>query len=196
MIQIWILRRDVDPLTANRSNLDKAICGNCPLRGNKGQDRACYVLLKNAPLAVYNAYQRGNYPKLPILDVFNGRAVRFGAYGDPVHIPLPLMQAIADRAQNWTGYTHQWRNPLFAAYRQLLMASVETLDQALTAGLQGWRSFRVAKHSGDLGQGEIVCVNESRGVTCEKCGLCKGSAIRAKSITITVHGNGAANFQN
>lgn len=194
MIQIWIIRHDVNPIAANERNLDRAICGDCPLKGNSTQPRTCYVLLKNAPLAVFNAFKRGSYPKLSDYSVFAGRSVRFGAYGDPVHIPFPIVQSICKVASNWTGYSHQWRNPVFASYSSVFMASIEkALDQEV-ARSQGWRTFRVVQNQSERTTGEIACVNESRGVQCADCGLCSGASTRAKSITITVHGNGASNF--
>lgn len=194
MIQIWILRRDLDPISANETGKDKAICGLCPLRGGLGKPRTCYVLLKNAPLSVFNAYKRGSYSKLPDYSLFDGRAVRFGAYGDPTHIPFQIVKTIADRASNWTGYTHQWRNGLFREYRNYLMASCESIVDLEVAHHSGWRTFRVVKEHETPTQSEIVCANESKGIQCVQCGLCKGSAIKARSITITVHGNGKSNF--
>ena len=33
MAQTWILRSDIDPITANRTGGDYSICGNCPHKG-------------------------------------------------------------------------------------------------------------------------------------------------------------------
>ena len=33
MAQTWILREDIDPITANRIGEDYSICGNCPHKG-------------------------------------------------------------------------------------------------------------------------------------------------------------------
>lgn len=41
---------------------------------------------------------------------------------------------------------------------------------------KGWRTFRVAAHGNVLPySNEIMCVNTTRGITCEKCGLCNGA---------------------
>lgn len=206
MIQIFILRKDIDPVMANRTGKDSAICGNCPLRGHRGTnsngelvhnlERECYVTIAQSPLSIWKAYKRSAYPVLDDLHIFNNSAVRFGAYGDPVFIPFPILSEIANRAQTWTGYTHQWRNPIYSSYRHFLMASVENEEGMSEANESGWRTFRVSSGNADNVAGEILCVNESKGVQCIKCGLCKGSAIKAKNIRITVHGTGKNYFKN
>ncbi len=194
MIQVWILVKAENPIEALKSGADEAICGNCPLRGTLGKQRACYVNLGQAPLAVWRAWQRGSYPKLDTWNYhinFFGRAVRFGAYGDPVFIPFDIVANIAAWATKHTGYTHQWRNPVFSAYKQFVMASADSVDLAREAQRLGWRTFRVTP-IGQLewdGTNEIVCVNTTRGFSCAECGLCNGST-GAKSIVIEAHGAG------
>jgi hypothetical protein len=71
MVQTWILRSDVTPFAAIHNGQDASVCGSCPLRGilekTAGQhpsinrQRACYVAVHKAPLAVYTAYQNGRY---------------------------------------------------------------------------------------------------------------------------------------
>lgn len=195
MIQTWILRRDVTPLTAVATGADRAVCGNCPLRGHKGKDRSCYVVVAQAPNSVYKAFLRGNYPALPSYDLFNDRAVRFGAYGDPAHLPLPIIREIATRAKSFTGYTHKWANSSLAGYREFLMASVESLPGAKAAQSAGWRTFRVIRHHSELAKQELVCVNATRGIQCADCGLCSGNQTKAKSIAIPAHGPGALYFK-
>ena len=46
MMQVWILNKDVNPLTASKKSLDNAVCGECNLRQSKGG--ACYVVLFQA----------------------------------------------------------------------------------------------------------------------------------------------------
>lgn len=193
MIQIWILPRNENPVHAVKNNTDDVICGDCPLRGVNGRDRTCYVTVFQAPNQIWKAYNKGNYSKLPSFDVFQGRKVRFGSYGDPVFIPFDIVHSIARVASGWTGYTHQWRNPLFAAYAGYFMASTENIEGTKQAHAQGWRTFRVAANLETL-PGEIICPNTTRGITCEQCGLCKGTAIKAKSILIEVHGQGSKNL--
>lgn len=190
MIQVWFLNRHLHPVVAQQLGKDKVVCGNCPLRpANNGQ---CYVETGKAPSAVYRAYKRGSYPRLPSTDVFLGHAVRFGAYGDPSKLPLPLLADIASKASRWTGYTHQWRNPLLKGYAAYLMASVDGSDEQIEATSAGWRTFRVApKGSNWKFRDEISCpASKEAGekVTCVQCGLCAGQAKHgAKNIVIQQH---------
>src|SRR5262245_15369886 len=80
MVQVWILLRDVRPDHAVRDRRDVSVCGDCGFAGGNG----CYVQTRKAPLQVWQAYQRGLYPRWNgSLEPFRGRMVRFGAYGDP-----------------------------------------------------------------------------------------------------------------
>ncbi len=194
MIQVFILARRDNPLQAIKTGSDSLICGDCPLRGLNGQKRTCYVNVGQAPLAVWRAFNRGSYPALTDLSVFHGRKVRFGSYGDPVFMPLAVLQAVANASAGWTGYTHQWRNPLFAAYRAFVMASVETADGFDQAHAAGWRTFRVSASLTDLRSNEIVCPNTTRGISCADCRLCAGTSKNAKSIVIEAHGSGKAHL--
>ena len=189
MIQVWILPAAESPLDAVASGHDEVICGDCPLRGDHGRERACYVEIHRAPLMVWRKWDRGGYPRWnpSDLSIWHDKVVRWGAYGDPTFIPLDIVKRISIMARGWTGYTHQWTtcNP---DYRKYLMASVETLAQAAEAWRCGWRTFRTGAVPGP---GEVTCVNVTHGVQCIDCELCCGAATRAKSIVIPPHGAGA-----
>jgi len=178
------------PLDARSNGHTGIICGDCPL-----QNGTCYVDLGKAPQGIWKAYKRGSYPKLPSVDVFSGKTVRFGAYGDPVFIPFQLLKSIATVSRGFTGYTHQWRNPLFTAYRQFVMASVETQDGLAQAHTAGWRTFRVTADLTDRTSTELVCSNTTRGISCLDCRLCGGTSRKAKNIVIEVHGIGKKHLQ-
>lgn len=198
MVQIWILARGQNPQAAVKSGRDANVCGDCVHRGDgKGNGRSCYVNVSRAPLAVWKAYRRGRYPIIApeaIPAAFAGRAVRFGAYGDPALIPATIIRAIVAVAANWTGYTHMWRHPLLQGYRALLMASVDSLEERAQAHAAGWRTFRVAD-AAVTNRIEVSCPAVTYGVECAKCGLCKGTASKAKSVVIAVHGIGKRYFQ-
>jgi hypothetical protein len=183
MIQVWILVKSVNPVQAIKSGLDHLICGHCPHRGYSGGiDRVCYVRVEHAPLAIWRAWQRGRYPTLTDMSVFSGRSVRFGAYGDPCHIPLALIESITSVASGWTGYTHQWRkNPKLKAYFQ---ASVDSVAELAIARLNGWGTFRL----GSPQPTETECANSRTGVSCVNCQACNGTLY---SIAIDPHGIGA-----
>lgn len=194
MVQLWILSRRENPVEAVAKGTDVRVCGDCPLRGDRGKERGCYVNLGQAPLAVWRSWEAGTYPKLDhagLTRVFRGREIRFGAYGDPVHVPLGKLSTIAGNCDGFTGYTHQWRNPALRGYRRLIMASVESMDDARKAWSLGWRTFRI----GERGSRDEVLCPSGRGIECRECQLCSGTSRKAKSVWIPAHGTGKAYIQ-
>lgn len=190
MIQIWLLTKRTHPVEAAKTGKDSAICFGCPFRPSA--DGGCYVNLVQAPAQVWRTYQAGEYPAMPSIDIFAGRLVRFGAYGDPTLIPLKLMRAIASVSAGWTGYTHRWENLMLQGYAQFLMASADDVDCQIRARLMGWRTFRVAPAGSTFRMvDEISCpASKEAGerVQCAQCRLCAGNAKRgAKSIVIQQH---------
>jgi len=204
MVQIWILPAEMSPVDAVRSGNDDIVCFDCKHRGENGKNRTCYVKVFQAPLAVWNAWKRGKYPTLDARDfkyTFAGRKIRFGAYGEPVLIPIDIMRAIAGVADGWTGYTHQWRHAEYREYRALLMASCDSEGDRYTARYNGWRTFRVRTATDPLCKGEIACpASDEMGhrTTCERCNLCDGTYAMdcRKDIAIIVHGSSAKKFIN
>jgi hypothetical protein len=195
MIQVWILVRSMDPVRAIKEGLDRLICGSCIHRGNgNGSERSCYVNVGQAPLGIYRAWKSGAYLPLPSVSVFEGRRVRFGAYGDPTWIPLSLALAIAGASSGLTGYTHQWRKPSMQPWRQLLMASVDTAAELLIARSMGWSTFRVTPDT-DHHTIETLCASDRDGTPCADCLACAGARTGQRSIHIPVHGTGARHFK-
>ena len=193
MIQIWILVRSVSPTEAIKSGLDRLICGNCVHRGDgHGGGRSCYVNVGQAPQGIWRAWKAGNYPLLRSLECFVGRKVRFGAYGDPVHIPLSLALAIAGVASH-TGYTHQWRKPALHEWQTLLMASVDSIAELVIARSMGWSTFRVTPDL-DHHSIETLCASDRDGTPCADCLACAGARGGIQAIHIPVHGKGAGHF--
>lgn len=194
MIQIWILVRSVDPVHAIREGLDRLICGNCRHRGNgDGSERSCYVNVGQAPLGIYRAWKAGRYPTLQFMDIFAGRRVRFGAYGDPTHLPISLALAIAGVSSGWTGYTHQWRKPSLQGWRSILMASVDTAAELVIARSMGWSTFRVSPDH-DHHTIETLCASERVGTPCADCLACAGSRSGQRALFIPAHGSGRKHF--
>ena len=195
MIQVWILRSDVDPVTAIKQGSDRRICGDCQHRPDN--DGSCYVNVGQAPNSVFRAYANGSYEHLELEryhEVFGGRAVRLGAYGDPAFIPEKVIAGICATADNWTGYTHQWRKN--AWLKGYVMASVDSVAEKQEANSWGWRTFRVSGTS-EGNTGEIVCPASQGKTTCANCLLCNGvhGMDRRKSIYIPVHGSTASKFK-
>ncbi len=194
MVQIWILVRACDPVHAIREGLDRLICGNCRHRGDgTGGERSCYVNVGQAPLGIWRAWKAGSYLPLPSVSVFEGRKVRFGAYGDPTWIPLSLALAIAGVASGHTGYTHQWRKPSLQGWRSILMASVDTTAELVIARSMGWSTFRVTPDL-DHHSFETLCASERNGTPCSVCLGCPGARNGIRSVFIPAHGTGRKHF--
>lgn len=192
MVQVWILRSDISPLDAVRAGADRSICGHCPMRGDGFKGRACYVDVAKAPMSVWNAYKRGSYGWAvngtgSFRRLFEGRSIRWGAYGDPAALPQRLVGLANQVARSRTGYTHQWAQPWAQWARGVFMASVETPAQEAKLRALGWGTFRAGLADGsDIG-GATLCANERTGETCLECGRCDG---RSEAIYIPSHGSG------
>ncbi|MBA4172811.1 MAG: hypothetical protein C0511_09205 [Hyphomicrobium sp.] len=206
MVQTWIIRSDIHPVEALRTGGDVSICGDCRHRpqGPNGSRRSCYVN-PMGPASIYRTYRAGKYPKVNAFqaaELFAGRVIRLGAYGDPMAAPYAMWQIATRKAEAWTGYTHQWRN---AALRKagdwagLVMASADTLQDMDDAHALGFRTFRVTAAPFQNVKGrEAVCpASDEKGkvAQCVDCRACMGTASKARvSIQIAAHGNGARNF--
>ncbi len=211
MAQVYILRRDVDPITASRSGADYAICGDCKHRGkanpNKttgwADDRSCYVNLGQGPGQVFKAYKAGKYKTATLNElpaIGSGAFIRLGAYGDPMAVPSHIFRALLSKAKGHTGYTHQ-ADTLPDDNHSSMMISADTPEQAQSLHDQGKRTFRVIpiKQWQDKGHAsllphEILCPaskEAGKRVTCSDCLLCSGQHTKAKSIAIPAHGRGA-----
>ena len=199
MVQTYIQRSDIDPITASRTGQDSSICGDCIHKGKAsdketGQaiDRTCYVTLAHGPLGKYKAFKRGAYETAfgheAIRAIGLGRMVRLGTYGDPCAVPEWVWQSLISASQGWTAYTHGAINPM----PQEIMTSADSLDQASQAWERGERTFRVINSVAQLMKGkEILCpASEEAGkrTTCESCKLCAGASVRGKSVAIVAHG--------
>jgi hypothetical protein len=191
MVQIWFLLRDVNPVEAVQTGLDAStICSGCPFASGNG----CYVNVGQAPQSVWRAYHRGRYPLLALTQyqqVFAGRKIRFGAYGNPSLLPLDIVRDIARASAGWTGYYHDWReNPQAAEYAQYFMASTETESSRAQAENLGYRYFHA---SPTRPEGARECLAETHALKCAECGLCAGLAkINQRPIWINPHGSGVA----
>lgn len=217
MLQTWILRSDIDPLTANRTGADYAICGTCPHRGTanpaktKGtaDNRGCYVQIGQAPASVYRAYKAGKYPKaLVYADLFfdprvastggscigKDLMVRLGAYGDPAAVPRIVWDRLIKFAKGWTGYSHQENMQGAQFAPDLCMVSADTQAHAEASWRKGHRTFRIVADTQQVIKSmEVICPATKEGgnkATCSTCGLCTGSSKNAKSVAVVAHGAG------
>jgi len=203
MVQTWILRSDIDPVTASRTGEDYSICGNCPHRGvasdkDTGQalNRTCYVNLIFAPNNIYKSYKRGIYKhatthkELRAIGLLRG--VRLGSYGDPLAINRSIWDSLTSGAEYVTAYTHQANT-----MPESIMTSADNLQQAESAWSRSERTFRVISSIDKLVKGkEILCpasdeykelYNKPKR-TCATCKLCGGNSVKGKSVAIVAHG--------
>jgi hypothetical protein len=204
MVQTYIIRADINPLEASKTGADFSICGSCPHRGEATDDpkrkiaerRSCYVNLGQGPLIVWKAYNRGLYPTVngqkAISAIGKGRMVRLGTYGDPAAVPAYIWESLISEATGHTAYTHQSGVQSAQARPDFMMISADNEAQARDAWANGNRTFRVIRGTYEIVTGkEILCpASKEAGfrTTCNSCGLCGGSSIKAKSIAIVDHG--------
>jgi hypothetical protein len=197
MAQLWIVREDVAPHVASKLGTDGAVCGECPQRQSLGG--GCYVTLIQGPRAMFVASTgkaidlQGacDYLVAKAAGQSRGAVLRLGAYGDPAALPQEVVEALCFAVGGRvTGYTHQWREPTLEWSRSWCMASVETTRDAFLARMRGWRTFRVTAGDASLSAGEIVCVNESQGTSCQDCGLCNGAGPDTAPVSIAIPAHG------
>jgi hypothetical protein len=199
MVQTWILRSDIDPITASRTGADSSICGDCPHKGTPNNnakgwatDRTCYVNLLFAPNGVYKAYKRGIYTTMQGHDNIRAigllRGVRLGSYGDPMAVPSYVWESLCSGAEYVTAYTHQ-QNTM----PELVMTSADSHAQAESAWANGQRTFRVVASLDAIDKAnEVLCpASKEAGerVQCAQCKLCGGNSKAAKSVAIVAHGS-------
>lgn len=198
MYQLWILNKDINPMTASKTKKDNAVCGGCKLRQSLGG--SCYVILFQAPNAIYKAYKKGNYQNISFdqyPEQFTNKNIRFGAYGDPAALPLEILIMLKAYAKNNTSYTHQWKQNN-DGLKALSMASVDNVKEAKQATKSGWRYFRVASEESELLKNEVICPSVTHGTSCDNCNLCNGKQENdnRKNIVIPVHGMRAKKFKD
>ena len=181
--------------------LDAQNCFDCPFSSNAGNDK-CYThkfmqysgFVSMIRSIVKEFGSIDNIPEysvelgLDILELAKGFYVRFGTYGEPTMHPVELVQAVANVAKSWTGYTHQYvRKP---EYSKWFMASTHNQLQANTASDKfGFRSFIAVADNNNV-QG-VICPasNESKAnANCSDCGLCSGVIGKgSKDVVIIEH---------
>ena len=180
MSQTWILKKSKPPSWATKG----AGCEGC-----EAED-FCYIRWEQAPLSVYKAFKGGRYRTLDIDSVDSlllaKVPMRVGSAGEPTEMPAHHWQPLLQAAGRWTGYTHKWRALKNLPYRTFCMASVHTVADMEKANGLGFRTYRVGPEP--ITKDEVMCPHYTHGVTCDNCGLCMGSATKAKNIYAPAHG--------
>jgi hypothetical protein len=171
---------------------DVAICGDCQHR--QGEGGACYVQLGRGPLSVWKQLQKGAYPEslLMAATLAKGRKVRLGSYGDPAAVPLFVWRSLLKFSAGWTGYTHAWHYAP-QGLMHYCMASVDTIEELVTARAMGYRTFRVRPPGGPLLRSEFGCPASAEAghrLQCQTCMACDGGfGTKKASPAIVVHGS-------
>jgi hypothetical protein len=195
MVQVFILRQDVNPVAAIKTGKDVSICGNCYHKGDKNRKRSCYVNVGQAPNSVWKSYIRGIYPKYQAnlhSKFFESRKIRWGSYGDGAMLPAELVSYFNDLCISHTGYTHQWRLPFAQWSKGIFQASCDGLADYLDASAHGWKTFAVIeKNSLAFSGKQCPATVDNSKAQCLTCSLCNGSKT---DIFVEVHGTGASNF--
>lgn len=210
MVQVYIIRADMNPLTAVQIGADESICGTCIHRGRvitdpktglrKNIERSCYVTLMHGPRVVWDAFQRGVYADVPLAKarkLLRGKRVRLGSYGDPGAVPMAVWEQALANVTELSGYTHLWRRfPLLSAF---CMASCDSEAERTEAKALGFRTFRVRGKDDPKLAGEGLCPASKemgKATQCASCLLCGGARSKAKAdITIIAHGTGAKHYE-
>jgi hypothetical protein len=201
--QTWIIPTTISPLDAIRTGADGSVCGGCGHRpvlvkaakaAGLEPEAPCYVNVGQAPQGIYRKFAADGYPRITVEQaalIVSGSTVRFGAWGDPGAVPAYVWQALADSADDHTGYTHRWQDS-GRDLVGLMMASVDTRAEMIEAWADGWATFRVEKSRDamhDATKGEAIC--PSAKVSCEACPLkCNGDTGKVAGRRILDHGPG------
>lgn len=205
MIQTYVLRSDIDPVTANKTGEDFSICGNCPLKGQPTDDpaakttarRGCYVIVWRDPYSVWRAFKNNRYTKIEghsmLRQLGQGRKVRLGSYGDPASVPFYIWESLISEAKLYNAYSHQSGIKTADFRPEIYMYSADSEAEARAAWAQGMRTFRTINHTAEIIENqEIICPGSKEGgrvTTCSHCGLCGGTSIAAKNIAMVMHGS-------
>lgn len=187
MVQVWIIRTDIEPRKAVKQGKDNSICGSCPFKSGNG----CYVRAEQAPLAVFKAYHRNKYKRLSPSElslVGIGRTVRIGAYGDPAMVPFWVWESVIKNSTGHTGYTHQQKESFYdVRLNKILMVSADTLAESEKLNDLGIRTFTAISENEEVPGDQLVCPNFTHGIQCAECKLCNGGQ-NGKSIIAPIHG--------
>lgn len=189
MVQTHILRADIEPHKALKTGDDESVCGQCPLRPALGG--GCYVLTFQGPLSTYRSEKDNTQAVSKALA--KGQGLRLGSYGDPTAVPVEKWAALLEQADYHTGYTHQWREPYAQAYKGILQASCNSMQDVIEAKAMGWKVFATWKGINgqqfrEAGLLATRCPSDpglDSKRTCEECRLCDG---KRADIWIAPHG--------
>lgn len=197
-IEIWTIPATL--LTDKLSQIHVCRIGDdgtgCPLVPRSiGGDGGCYVAKMPIYEMVKGIKSRETKPWNGDVEPFRNKFIRFGAWGEPVLCPMPIVERLVSVARGHSGYTHLWGMKEYQPYRQYFMASVHDELQASRAYSMGWRYYSSSRkliNPSLFPVKTITCPYETRGIQCASCGLCDGAGRGSMvSIQIPAHGSPA-----
>ena len=178
VVQLHILDKESNPVEAQLSGHDQAVCGTCLSRHAVGG--FCYVKTARAELSTWRSH-KDQPVKFNAVEIMSRMGLRLGAYGDPAMLPENVIRrlcAVANKfRRNHTGFTQRWRLKSNQWLRFFCMASVNSAADARKAHDLGWRTFRVRRPDEPIEPNEITCPaskESGRRTTCQRCVLCDG----------------------
>lgn len=193
---MWLTLDGANPAEIYRLGMDGYVCGGCKRRSKKsGGDGSCYTNGTELFFGANALWKKSNtWQKVNIVDMCNKiyddskkKIIRMLRHGDSSAIPSDIIDTISSSFEI-LGYTHGWRARQDLAYTH--MASVDSKPELLEAIDLGWRTFRAIKKGEELHNSEIMCLNYSSGIQCEKCMACTGNRCAGnimKNIAIPEH---------
>jgi hypothetical protein len=163
-------------------------CLSCPLRFG-----GCYTHHGIQPVGHLSMLRRlAKLDKIPqysvdtinqslaMLQLTTNKYIRFGSYGCPTNLPFNLVQLLAENANNYTGYTHEWHNPKNYKYMAYFMASTHQSDPIFSSKLANDLGFRTFEIDGKVNT--VQCPHSTnKDIKCDKCGLCSGYKGKGKT---------------
>ena len=187
LVQLYILPIDILPRDAYTSG-SKAVCGDCKYNGNNG----CYVRWSHLKGIWSSARSQPYIPRYLAKEFLRGLRVRVGAAGDPAAIPFSFWKDILSTCENFTGYTHQWDNPVYQDLSSLFVASTDSKEETQRAQEKGWNTFEVVDNESPS-EDSILCLatdttKQIHGLpfTCASCMACNGKG--KKKVHVQLHG--------
>lgn len=161
----------------------------CPSTCIFYQLKSCYVNLAYSVGAIVKAVRNNRYTQGLDYTKMRGRIIRIGAYGDCSSLPYEYVEKITKIASGFMNYTHGYKN-CDQRFKNIAMASCETIDDALDAQSKGWRTFRVIMPNEPLLENETLCPNsKNANITCNMCLKCNGANGKSKqNIVVVRHG--------
>lgn len=169
---------------------DSANCLDCQYSYNQngGESGGCYThkgyqgmgiksMIKRLSKVDIGAYNKAAFDGfIGYISQFTITLCRLGAYGEPVLMPLNMIEKLVKASKKHTGYTHQWNKPEYLNYSKYLMASTHSKFETAVANSLGYRAF---ESNTELDRKMPICPASKKFTgekkTCVQCVACCGT---------------------